>query len=320
MLYDLIIIGAGPAGVTAGIYAARKRLKTLVLSKDLLGQPAKTSWVDNYPGLPHIKGLELAQKLEQHLQSFVEQDVLEIKEDEVIALGHQGANVFIASTASGDQYQARSLIIATGRDPRPLEVPGEKRLIGKGVSYCSVCDTPFFKGKTVAVIGGGNSGLEAALDLASFAKKIFILEYQAQLPGDYVLQERLKKMDLPIQILLSKKLTRIEGNDKVEAIVYKDVSTHKTFQVGVDGVLVAVGTVPVTVFLSRSDQGLNPLSVELNERDEIRVDPQTCATSDPGVFAPGDVNNTPWKQIVTATGQGCVAALEAYQYLQKTNQ
>ena len=301
-IYDLIIIGGGPAGITAGIYAARKRLKILLITKDFLGQVAKTSRVDNYPGFFGISGPELIKKFEEHLRNFE----IEIREGEEITKIEKDKKNFLVKTGK-EEFLAQALIVATGRDPRPLEVPGEKEFIGRGVSYCSICDAPLFKDKAVAVIGGGNSGFEAALDLVKYAKRIFIFERGDKIIADEILQEQVAQ-EKKIEIHLNKEVKKIEGKDKVQALLYQDLKTGKTFQVPIDGVFVQIGTIPATGFL----KGL----CEFNEKDEIKVDFESCGTSTPGLFAAGDVNNGKWKQIIIAAGEGARAALAAYEYLQ----
>ena len=310
ILYDLIIIGGGPAGITAGIYAARKKLKTLILTKDFFGQVAETSWVDNYPGLPDISGQDLMKKLENHIKKFLDDkeksDSLDIKEgEEVIKIEKAGKN-FLVKTKRNSDFLARAIIVATGRDPRPLEVPGEKEFIGRGISYCSICDSHLFKDKSVAVIGGGNAGFEAALDLAKYAKRIFIFEKTDKLKADEVLQEIIKK-DKKIEVHINKEVKRIEGNKKVQALIYQDLKTGKSFQVPIDGVFVQIGSIPATGFL----KGL----CKFNAADEIKVNFETCGTSISGIFAAGDVNNGRYKQIIIATGEGAKAALAVYDYL-----
>jgi len=304
MLYDLIIIGGGPAGVAAGIYAARKKLKTLLLTRDFLGQVAKTSQVDNYPGFFGISGQDLLGKFIGHLRRFE----IEIREGEEVTKVERVQKNFLVKTDKGKNFLARTLIVATGGDPRPLEAPGEKEFIGRGVSYCSICDAPFFKDKAVAVIGGGNSGFEAALDLLKYAKKIFIFERSGKIAADEILQEMVAK-EKKIEVHLNKEVKKIEGRKKVQDLVYWDLKTKKTFQVPIDGVFVQIGSVPATGFL----KGV----CKFNKRDEIKVDFESCASSCPGIFAAGDVNGGKWKQIIIAAGEGSRAALAAYEYLQK---
>jgi len=301
-IYDLIIIGGGPAGITAGIYAARKRLRTLVLTKDFIGQVGKTSQIDNYPGFFGIFGLELIKKFEEHLKKF-EIDILE--GEEIIKVEKKGQN-FLVKTKQKKEFLARAIIIATGRDPRPLEVEGEKEFIGKGVSYCSICDAPFFKDKSAAVIGGGNSGFEAALDLTKYAKRIFIFEKSDKIIADEILQEQASE-EKKIEIHLNKEIKKIEGRGKVQAIIYDDLKTGKTFQVPIHGVFIQIGSIPATSFIKEL--------VEFNEMDEIKINFETCETSIPGIFAAGDVNEGKDKQIVLAAGEGARAALNVYEYI-----
>jgi thioredoxin-disulfide reductase len=309
--YDLIIIGGGPAGITAAIYSARKKIKTLLLTKDFLGQPGKSGEICNYPGFPRISGIELMKLFKEHLLKINEENIIEIKEgEEVVSVYSKEGGSFLVNTAKKESFSSKCLIVATGRNPRPLKVPGEREFMGKGVSYCSTCDAPLFKDKAVAVIGGGNSGFEAALDLAHYAKKIFIFERTDKLKADEVLQERVAR-DKKIEVHLNKDIKKIEGTGKVQDIVYQDLKTKKTYQLPIDGVFIQIGNIPATGFLGNL--------VEFNEWGEIKVDPQNCETSQKGIFAAGDVNDGKWKQIVIAASEGCRAALAAYDYLRRRN-
>jgi thioredoxin-disulfide reductase len=303
MFYDLIIIGGGPAGITAGIYAARKKLRTLLLAKDFVGQTGKTNEVENYPGFSKINGLDLMKKFEEHLKKFF----FEIKKQKVIKIEKMGQG-FLIKTEEKEKFLTKTIIVATGRDPRPLEVEGEKEYIGRGVSYCSICDAPFFRNKAVAVIGGGNSGFSAALDLVKYAKRIFIFERSNKLLADEILQEQVEKEE-KIEIHIKTEIKKIEGNNKVQDLIYQNLRTQKIYQVPIDGVFVQIGSIPATEFLKSL--------VKFNRDDEIKVDFETCATSYPGIWAAGDVNNGKWKQIVIAAGDGARAALAVYEYLLK---
>ena len=304
MIYDLIIIGGGPAGITAGIYATRKKLKTLLITKDFLGQIAKTNEIDNYLGFSKILGIDLAKKFEQHLKKFE----IDTKQGEKITKVKKEGKNFLVRTENKNEFLARTIIIATGGDPRPLEIPGEKEFIGKGVSYCSICDAPFYKDKGVIVVGGGNSGFEAALDLAKYAKRVFIFEKLDRIIADEILQKQVKK-ESRIQVHLNKEMKKIEGNKTVYSATYKDLKTGKTFQVPTHGVFIQIGSVPATGFL----KGL----CKFNKKDEVKVDFESCETSCPGIFAAGDVNNGRWKQIIIAAGEGSRAALSVHKYLQE---
>ena len=304
MNYDLIIIGGGPAGMTAGIYAGRLGLKTLLITKSFGGQIAKKAVaIENYPGFESIPGIELVQKMEKHLRAYK----VDIELDHVLNIEKKN-NDFLIFAKSKKEFQAKAVILASGSDPRPLEVPGEKEFIGKGVSYCSVCDGPIFKDKAVAIIGGGNAGFETAVFLAKVAKKIYILEFGSQIKAFAANQEMVKKTG-KAEIITNADLKEIKGDKFVESIVYQDRKTKKEKTLKVKGVFVEVGYEPATSYV----KGL----VDFNERDEIKVEFETCQTKTPGLFAAGDLNVGAIKQIVTAAGEGAKAALAAHNYIQK---
>lgn len=304
MNYDLIIIGGGPAGITAGIYAARQKLRTLLITKSFGGQIAsKTMAVENYPGFEEISGTELIEKFEKHLRK----QKIDIRNDEVIKVEKIGTS-FSVITASKNQFQALTVIIASGADPRPLEIPGEKEFIGKGLSYCAVCDGALFSEKTVAVIGGGNTAFETAIFLSKIAKKIYILEYNPQVRADRKNQELVQKSG-KIEIITNVAVKKIIGDKFIKGLVCEDKKTGKETNLPVEGVFVAIGLQPSSTFA----RGL----VDLNEKDEIMVDFETCQTKTPGLFAAGDCNVGKFKQIVTAVGEGAKAALAAFYYIQK---
>jgi len=303
-IYDLIIIGGGPAGMTAGIYAARYRLKALLITKEFGGQVAKKAVpIENYPGFKEISGSELIQKLKEHLEKFK----VETREDTVIKI-EKADFLFKVFTENKKEFQSKTVIIASGADPRPLKVPGEKEFIGKGVSYCPTCDAPIFKDKIVAVVGGGNSGFEAALALSKWVKKIYILEYGEKVKADIENQELAKKTG-KVEVIANAALKEIRGKDFVSSIIYEDRKMGKEKTLEVEGVFVEIGSVPSSAFV----QDL----VELNERCEIKVDFETYQTKTPGIFAAGDVNIGQYKQIITACGEGAKAALAAFEYLKR---
>lgn len=303
-MFDLIIIGAGPAGITAGIYAARKKLKTLLITEDFLGQVSKAFLIENWPGEPGIVGLDLIKKFKEHLNKFE----IETKQGEKISRVLKSEKIFEVKTKEGNLYQAKAVIVATGRDPRPLEVPGEKEFLGRGVGYCVVCDGPLFEGKTVAVIGGGNSGFEAALDLIKYCPKIYLLHHQNKPAADELAQERVKK-ESKIKLVLNAKTREIKGQDFVESLVYEDKTSGEQKELPLQGVFIQIGLIPATGFVKDL--------VDFNQWDEIVVDLATGATKTPGLFAAGDATQNPIKQIVVAAADGCKAALSAYQYLQE---
>ncbi len=303
-MYDLIIIGGGPAGMTAGIYASRLGLKTLLITKSFGGQIAKKAVaIDNYPGFESISGIELVQKMEKHLKA----QKIDIKLGHVLNIKKKASN-FLVFTKGKKEYQAKSVILASGADPRPLEVPGEKEFIGKGVSYCSVCDGPMFRNKVVAVIGGGNAGFETAIFLTKLAKKIYILEYADKIKADAINQELVANSG-KAEIITKAALKEIKGKKFVESIVYEDKNKKEKI-LKVQGVFVEVGYEPATSYA----KGL----VNFNKRDEIKVEFETCQTKTPGLFAAGDLNVGAVKQIVTAAGEGAKAALAAYDYINKS--
>jgi len=304
MKYDLIIIGGGPAGMTAGIYASRLGLKTLLITKSFGGQIAKKAVsIENYPGFKSISGIELVQKIEEHLKN--QKINIEMGEVRKVEKRNKGWGV---STKSKKGFQAKTVVLASGADPRPLEVPGEKEFIGKGVSYCSVCDGPMFKNKVVAIIGGGNAGFETAIFLAKIAKKIYILEFGPELKAFAANQETVKKTG-KAEIITNAALKEIKGDNFVNLVIYKDRKTKKEKTLKVEGVFVEVGYQPATSYVKSL--------VDFNERDEIKVDYETCQTKTPGLFAAGDLNVGAVKQIVTAAGEGAKAAIAAYNYIQQ---
>lgn len=304
MIYDLIIIGGGPAGITAGIYASRRKLNILLITKAFGGQMArKAVSIENYPGFEEISGAELTQKFEKHLRK----QKIDIERDEVVKLKKVGSK-FLVLTQSKNRFEAKAIIVASGADPRPLEVPGEKEFLGRGLSYCSVCDGPLFADKTVAVVGGGNSGFETAIFLSKIAKKIYILEHGAAVKADEENQEIAKKSK-KIEIITNAALKEIQGDKFVNLIIYQDQKAKKTKKLKVEGIFVEIGSQPATSFVKGS--------VDFNERDEIKVEFETYQTKTPGLFAVGDVNVGQYKQIITACGEGAKAALSAYGYLQK---
>lgn len=303
-IYDLIIVGGGPAGITAGIYAVRQNIKLLLITKELGGQLGeKAVAIENYTGFESISGMELIKKFESHLKK----QKIEIEEDEAIKI-EKKEGIFLITTKKKKEFESKTVIVSSGADPRPLEVPGEKEFIGRGVSYCVLCDGPMFSGKTVAVIGGGNAGFEAAIFLAQITKKVYILEFSEQIKADAENQERVKKIE-NIEIITQVASKEIKGSQFVESLIYQDRKTQELKTLKTDGVFVEIGNQPATSFLGNL--------VDFNERDEIKVEPENLQTKTPGLFAAGDVNVGKYKQIITACGEGAKAALASYDYLLK---
>jgi len=300
--YDLIIIGGGPAGITAGIYAARQEMNFILISKTLGGQMAKKAVdIENYPGFKKISGMDLIQKFEDHLKNFKGR----IENDNVVKI-NKGTGCFLVETGNSKVFKAEAIIVSSGADPRPLEVLGEKEFIGRGVSYCSLCDGPLYKGKTVAVIGGGNAGFETAIFLSKFAQKIYILECGSIIKADKINQEIISGIG-KVEIITSASVERIQGNKFVESILWKNVKTKEVSSLEIDGIFIEIGYQPATSFVKDL--------VSFNKKDEIKIDYQTCQTITPGLFAAGDVVESRYKQIIIACGQGATAALSAWHYL-----
>ena len=305
MIYDLIIIGAGPAGIAAGIYAARQRLNMLIISKDIGGQVAKKAVdIENYPGFEKISGPDLVDLYKKQLEA----NNLSVVMDEVVSI-EKKENIFFVSLKSGKVNEAISVIITSGAKSRLINVPGEEIFSGKGVSYCSLCDGPVFKDKIVAVVGGGNNGFESALFLSNYVPKVYILEYSDKVNADKENQESVAK-HRNIEIITNAKILEIKGKIFVDAIVYQDLASNTQKTLNVKGVFVEIGYLPATGFV-------NAL-VDLNEKNEVVVDQKTLETKTPGLFSAGDCNVSKYKQIVMASGEGAKAALSAYEYIKRS--
>ncbi len=303
MNYDVIIIGGGPAGVSAGIYSSRKQLKTLVVSDGFGGQSAVSAGVENWIGEITIPGWQLGQKFEAHLRA---QEGIEVRQERATKI-EPGEPGYIVTTEGG-AYETKTVILAMGGKHRHLGVPGEEEFKGKGVVYCSTCDAPFFKGKSVAVVGGGNSGLEAVEDLLPYADKIILLALGDTLKGDEVTKTKILA-DPKVDVIYHAKTSEVLGTGKVEGIRYEDTATGGTKDLPVDGVFVEIGMVPNAELA----KGL----VDLSDYGEVKVDARTFTTSLPGIFAAGDITDTPYRQNNISAGQGVVAALSAYDYIRK---
>jgi len=301
LIYDLVIIGGGPAGMTAAVYAARKRLKTLLITKDLGGQVLWTAEVENYMGYQYIEGRQLVDKFKEQVRHFpIDQEIGE----EVEKLSKE-EEIFSILTRGGKKFRGKTVIIASGKKSRSLNVSGEKRLIGRGVSYCSICDAPFFEGKEVAVIGGGNSAFEAALDLVKIAPKIYLIDIASAWRADSLLVEQIEK-EKKVAFFPRHKVKEIKGDDRVESITIEALDGGQIKSLSAEGVFIEIGLIPNSEFAASL--------VKLNQADEVVVD---CGnrTNIPGLFAAGDVSSVPEKQIIIAAGEGAKATLTAYQYL-----
>jgi alkyl hydroperoxide reductase subunit F len=298
-LFDVLIIGAGPAGLTAGVYCARKMLRTLILSENIGGQAVESWSIENYMGFPKITGDDLMRKFEEQVRT---QNVrLEI--DKVLLLDRSG-NEFIVNTATGAAYRARAVILAQGKHPRTLGIEGEERYWGRGLSVCSTCDGPIFRDKVVAIVGGGNSALQTAIEMSGIAKEVHLI-VRSSIKADetYVkLYEQKKNITTHTPAIIS----ALQGTDMLSAITIRDRESGKETEIAVDGIFLEIGWIPNTAFV----EGL----VEMNDQKEIEID-INCRTSVPGIFAAGDVTTIKTKQIITAAGEGAKAALSAYEYL-----
>jgi len=300
--YDVLILGGGPAGLTAGLYAGRAELKVALIERLMPGgQVASTEWIENYPGFPEgVNGVELMQGIEKQARKFG----LEIKSGSIESMDLKSSPKIVK--AGGEIYQAKTVIVATGTDPRLLNVPGEKELKGRGVSYCATCDGPFFKEKDIAVIGGGSSGVQESLYLTRFVKSIHLIEYMDNLNAEKVLQHRARDNG-KFTFYLGHEVISINGENKVESVTAKDRKTGEDKEIKVDGVFIWVGLIPNTDFLKGH--------LKLNNWGYIPADP-TMATSVPGVFAAGDVCEKEIRQITTAVSDGTVAAESALKYIE----
>ena len=299
-MYDLIIIGAGPAGITASVYAARKKMNLLVITKDIGGQAARSADIENYTGYQFISGPELATKFQEHMKKYG----IALKEDEeVIEVDRINDSITVKTDEGADE--AKTAIIASGKKSRELGVPGEKEFKNKGLTYCATCDGPLFSGKDVAVIGGGNSALDAALQLIKIAKQVYIVNLTPALNGDAVMREKIEHAK-NVTIFNNARVTNIMGDKFVTGI--KIDKSGKTELLNVQGVFVEIGLIPNSEFAKK---------VEKNQFGEIKVD---CfnRTNIPGVFAAGDVTDVPGKQIIIAAGEGAKAALGTFRYLAQT--
>ena len=296
-MHDLIIIGAGPAGITASVYAARKKMDFLVISRDIGGQAAWSGDIENYTGYQFITGPELAAKFEEHMSKY---DITVASSETVTQVLKKDNTIRL--TTDKTEYEARSIIIASGKRTRELNVPGEKEFKNRGLTYCATCDGPLFTNKDVAVIGGGNSALDAVLQLIKIAKHIYLINITEQLGGDEIMREQVQR-SAKVTIINSAQVTAITGDKFVNAISISRQGKPETFPV--EGVFVEIGLMPNSEFVK---------DVQKNQLQEIKINSYN-ETSSPGIFAAGDVTDVPEKQIIIAAGEGSKAALSAFRYL-----
>lgn len=299
--YDLLILGGGPAAMSAAVYAARKMMNLAIITKDFGGQVRETSEVENWLGFQSINAKDLADSFEEHVKSF---DIPVSLGRAITEVKKQG-DTFRVSTDDGTVYSSRTVILSTGKRHRPLNVPGEQELVGRGLAYCATCDAPFFKRKKVVVAGGGNSAFTTVLDLVKVEAEVTLINFIRGWQADGPLQERVEQTGT-VNMLDYHQIVKVEGKDKVTGVVVKNRKSEKEEKLKTDGVFVEIGLLP-------NSQSVKNL-VELNDQGEVIVD-CSSQTSVQGLYAAGDVTTVPHKQIVIAAGEGAKAALSAYNYL-----
>ena len=298
--FDTIILGGGPAGLSAGIYSARGAVSTAIVDKNMFGgQPSNYLELENYPGFPIVGGYDLMEKIEEHADKFGIQKfpMQEIEKVDLIS-----KKIYTKEY----EFSAKTIIIATGAQPMKLGVKGEKEFVGRGVSYCAVCDGAFYKNKVVAVIGGGNSAIEEAIYLTKFASKVFVVHRRDELRADKIIQERAFKNE-KIEFVWNNVVKEINGENTVNSVVLEDVKTGKQTDLTVDGVFPYIGIVPNT-------EDFNGQLMQ--DKKGFIITDETMATSINGVFAVGDVRNTPLRQVVTAVSDGAIGAVHAIKYIE----
>lgn len=306
VIYDTIIIGGGPAGMSAAVYVGRKKLKTLILSKDLGGQTAQSSDIENYLGFHLISGAELAAKFQEHLKDFD----IDLKVGETVKSIKGQAPQFIVSTTGGD-YHGQTVIIASGKLPRLLNIPGETEYIGKGVTYCATCDAPLFNNKEVAVIGGGNAALDAVLQLERIAKKIYLININKEFgsSADRVMLDKVSKSS-KVEIIFNATSKLIKGGQTVNGLTIEDATTGQLRELIIQGIFIEIGSLPSVSFL--------PQVIKKNKWNEIMIDANNMTVVE-GIFAAGDVTQVREKQSIIAAGEGAKAALSVADFLARNH-
>lgn len=298
--YDVIIIGGGPAGMNAAMYAARKEMRAAVITTDFGGQILLTSEIENYLGFPSISGFELSDKMEAHVRQYpVDFETAQVERLERLEDGS-----FAAHLDDGQEYRGKACIVTAGKRSRTLDIPGEASFTGRGVSYCATCDGPFYRNKTVAVVGGGDSAVQAAIELAAICPKVYLV-VRSRIRAQEILIKRMKEHE-NIEVLLGYAPEAIEGTKKVESVLVKNRESGEERTLAVDGCFVEAGGNPNSGFL--------PAETALNRAGEIVTD-KSGRTNVPGLFAAGDVTDNPYKQVIIAAGEGAAAALAAHEYL-----
>jgi alkyl hydroperoxide reductase subunit F len=307
--FDVLVVGGGPAGAAAAVYAARKGIRTGVAAERFGGQVLDTMAIENFISVPHTEGPKLAAALEEHVKAY-DVDIMDLQHAIALHPAEAPDGPVTVELESGATLRSRAVVLATGARWRHMGVPGEQEYRNKGVTYCPHCDGPLFAGKRVAVIGGGNSGVEAAIDLAGVVAHVTLIEFDAQLRADEVLQRKLRSLP-NVDVIVSALTTEVLGDGaKVTGLVYEDRTDDRRHTVELDGIFVQIGLLPNTEWLEGT--------VELSPRGEVVIDDRG-QTSVPGVFAAGDCTTVPYKQIVIAMGAGSTAALSAFDHLIRTS-
>ena len=303
MLYDVIVVGTGPAAVSAAIYSERKGLSTAMIGLKIGGQVLDTKDIENIIGITTITGTGYAENLEKHLKNYC----VALKEGVYVRSIEESGKDKILTTSDSKKYKGKTVIIATGAKWKELNIPGEKEYKGKGVHYCSTCDGPFYKGLDVAVVGGGNSGIEAALDMSGIAKSVTVLEFMPELKADKILIDKLNAKG-NVKILKNVAVSEVYGEQFTKGLKYKDRADESVHDLAIDGIFVEIGLTPNSEFV----KGF----VETNKFGEIIINEKNM-TNIKGIFAAGDVSTVPQKQVVISVGEGAKAALGAFEYLIK---
>ncbi len=301
--YDILIVGGGPAGASAAIYSARKGIRTGIVSERFGGQVMDTLGIENFISVKATEGPKLVTALEEHVKEY-EVDIMNLQRAKSIQKNDEN-DLFEVELENGGKLKSKSVIVATGARWRELNVPGEKEFKGKGVAYCPHCDGPLFKGKHVAVIGGGNSGVEAAIDLANIVGHVTLFEFAGELKADDILQKRLYSLS-NVDVILNAQTLEVLGSDKVNSMIYLDRKTNEKKTIALEGIFIQIGLLPNTDFVKNT--------VDLSKFGEIIIDSHG-QSSLPGLFAAGDVTTVPYKQIIIAMGEGAKASLGAFDYL-----
>jgi thioredoxin-disulfide reductase len=299
-MYDVLIIGGGAAGMTAAIYTCRKKLKTAIISIDIGGQTNLTSHIENYPGTGPMNGIELMQRFQNEAIGFGAEIIM----GKAVKAEKTGSG-FKITLANGEEYECKALILAYGKVPKSLGIEGEEKFMGRGVSTCVTCDAPLYKNRDVAVIGGGNSAVEGALELATIARKVYLIHRRDKFSADEITVQKLR--DSPnIELVLNSVSTKVIGGKNVDGIEVENIGTKERKELKVEGIFIEIGYVVDTSFVQHL--------VKVNEKKEIIVD-ERGNTSHPGIFSCGDITPVPFKQTVIAAGEGAKAALECYKWL-----